>query len=207
MGANAQVLIGTATDGNEFPFGTSAGNDYEQIYKKSDFSAPIDINEISFFLTLFTVPGFDTWATGDYSFYLSTTTTPVNQLVGNDEGANNQLFGTFDLSGAVPYGQINFTGTPFNYDPSQGNLLLDIKVTGQVPGQSSLVFLDAMDGDAGGIFSRLYNFGTGTKNYGLVTEFNGTPGTSSASVPDPASSLGLLSGACLVLGALRRKLS
>jgi hypothetical protein len=199
-GASA-ITIGTATGANEFPFGTSGGDYYQQIYNQADFSGPISIGQISFFLTDFLAA--DTWANGDYSFYLSTTTAALNSAVAYTPGANNQLFGSFVLGGAVPLGQINFNGAAFNYNPGQGNLLLTISVADQVAGQDGLVYLDAMNDDSGTLFSRYYNYGSGTAGYGLVTAFNG----GSSSVPDASSALGLLSGACIALGALRRKLS
>jgi hypothetical protein len=39
-------------------------------------------------------------------------------------GANNAAFASMALSGTAP-SVLSFTGGPFNYDPSQGNLLLD----------------------------------------------------------------------------------
>jgi len=205
--ASAHIVIGTADpgSGNEFPFGDGVGNNYEQVYNQSDFSGPITINQISFFNTQF-FPGASTWSPGTYSFYLSTTAA-FNTLTGSDEGSDNQLFGTFVLSGAVPSPQINFDGTAFNYNPANGNLLLDIQSS---TSGSGFVFLDAMNGDAGTLFNRWYNANSDTENgdvsdsWGLVTGFNDV---SSSSVPDGSSALVLLSGACMALIAVRRKLA
>ena len=198
----ASVTIGTANpgDGNEFPFGLGfGGSDYEQVYNASNFSGSMAINEISFFNTAFN-PGGGTWADGTYSFYLSTTSVAVGALVGNDEGADNALFGSFTLSGSVPAGQISFSGNAFNYDPTLGNLLLDIKISGH-DGTGNL-FLDAMNGNSGTLMSRKFDFGGGDSGYGLVTEF-GTNG--GGHVPEGGSTLALLSMISVGLVALRRK--
>jgi hypothetical protein len=205
VGANAQsVTIGSGAGGNVFPFGlyTSGfgpGTDYEQVYNSASFSSSLDINQISFFVLN---PG--DWDAGTYSLYLSTTSVGVGGLTGtpSDIGANNQLFGTFALSGAVPSGQFTFSGTSFDYNPTQGNLLLDIVISGQ--SYNGGISLQAMDGDAGTLFSRYYNAGAGTSGYGLVTEFSDVP---ASSVPDSSSVLVLLSGACLALETARRKLA
>jgi hypothetical protein len=206
--ASAQsITIGTADpgNGNEFPFGDGLGNNYEQVYNQTDFSGSILINQISFFNTQFN-PGASTWAPGTYNFYLSTTSA-FGTLTGSDEGANNQLFGSFTLSGMVPSPTITFSGTGFNYNPADGNLLLDIQST---KSGSGFAFLDAMNGDAGTLFNRWYNYSSSTENgtfsdsWGLVTEFGSA---TTATVPDASSGLGLLSGVCLALGALRRKLA
>jgi len=204
-GASAGSLtIGTQSGGNEFPFGDGLGNNYEQVYNQSDFSSPITITDISFFDT---VDGSTptTWAPGTYTFYLSTTTA-FNNLTGSDEGADNQLFGSFTLSGAVPSPEITFNGTGFNYNPANGNLLLDIQ---SVTTGSGTAYLDAMNGDAGTLFNRWYNNNSAVENgpfsdgWGLVTAFSYGP----QSVPDGSSALVLLSGACMALGAVRRKLA
>jgi len=202
IGAGAQsVTVGTADpgSGNEFPFGDGIGTDYEQVYNSTDFSGTLLINQISFFNTQYGA-GTSSWSPGTYAFYLSTTAAAVNNLVGSDEGANNQLFGTYNLSGAVPSPQIVFNGTGFNYDPNQGNLLLDIQITGR-NGASSTVFMDAMNGDAGTLMSRWYNYGSGAESFGLVTEFADAGNI----VPDGGSTLMLLSGGSLCLLGLRRK--
>jgi hypothetical protein len=192
------VIIGTADpgNGNEFPFGDGLGTDYEQVYNSANFSSSMSINQISFFNTQYQ-PGSSSWAPGTYYFYLSTTSVAVGGLVGNDEGPDNTLFGTYNLSGAVPSPMISFNGAAFNYNPSQGNLLLDIQTGPRVPGSGN-VYLDAMNGDAGTLFSRLYNAGGGSQRFGLVTEF-------SSSVPDGGLTVALLGMAMGGLAWLRRK--
>ena len=190
------ITVGTADvgTGNEYPFGTSSGNEYQQVYNSASFPGAMVIDQVSFFLTQFTNPRYDRWATGDYSFYLSTTAVAVNQLSPGDFHANlgpdNALFGTYHLSGSVPHGQINFLGTGFDYDPNEGNLLLTILVANQIAGQDSFVYLDAMIGDAGNLTSRQDNYGYGTSGFGLITSFHGTPAIQS--VPDGGSTILLL---------------
>jgi hypothetical protein len=78
---------------------------------------------------------------------------------------------------------LTFTGTPFLYDPSLGNLLLDISVTGG-SGGSGAAFEDSEG--TGTSLARYQNFGSGNGlGYGLVTEFDST--ASMANTPEPGT--------------------
>jgi PEP-CTERM motif len=66
---------------------------------------------------------------GTYSVYLSTTFAGVNGLNGTNLALNRGLdwtsFGSI-LAGTDTNPSITFTGTPFSYNPSNGNLLVEI---------------------------------------------------------------------------------
>jgi hypothetical protein len=197
--ASAQ-LVGTGTGGNAFPFGASTGTIYQQVYASSDFaSGPQFVNAFQFF---FFPEGGPALSTAVYNIFLSTTSAAVDGLntvnLDANRGADNTLFGTFALGGVAP-SILVFAGTPFVYDPSAGNLLIDMRISGQTTIGTAAFW--ANNGDAGGVYSRVYNFGTGTSGFGLQTEFLTTPVTA---IPEPAT-LALVATGLVALGLIRRR--
>ncbi|MEO7086525.1 MAG: PEP-CTERM sorting domain-containing protein [Gemmatimonadaceae bacterium] len=204
--ASAQ-LIGTGTGTNIFPFGGAnsgpASTIYQQIYASSDFGGPELISAIEFFRA-----GVGDLRSGTYDLYLSTTTVAVIGLNTTDydsnRGADNTLFGSYVLSGAAP-ATLVFAGTPFAYDPSDGNLLLDVRVSDASPTVSGAAPFLANRGDAGGVYSRATDFipvgATSFVDWGLVTQFDATPITAA---PEPAS-LWLMSTGVVGVAAIRRR--
>jgi hypothetical protein len=75
---------------------------------------------------------------------------------------------------------LTFTGAPFLYNPSEGNLLLDISIAGGSGGNG--VAFEENDG-VGDSLARYQNFGTNNGDgYGLVTQFDSSP---AADTPEP----------------------
>jgi hypothetical protein len=205
----ATVLFGTiGAGGNAFPFSGTfddpGGTRYQQVYDDAKFGAtgPIDITAITFFNT----SGSGDFRTATYDFFLSTSNFPVNALdtvdLNNNPGPDQTLVGSFALTGPVGPGPITFTlTTPFTYDPADGDLLLDIHVSGATDNPFN-AFLDAMNGDFGTDSSRAHDFGTGFEMFGLVTEFEFTPAGPVVPAP-PAVLLGLVGAG--VAGLARRR--
>ena len=174
--APAQSLtIGTAEFsgqfGNTFPFGTNTGNRYQQAYAASNFTGPVTITGINFFAATDSGNLARNYTGGTFTLSLSTTPLGVNTINENSNfdanlGSDNQLFTTETLTGTVDP-VLTFSGAAFNYDPTQGDLLLDISVTGSA--STSLAF--QFDSANGGIMSRAHDFGNVFDNHGLGTEF------------------------------------
>lgn len=187
------IVIGSPGDAsNLLPFGANGLTAYQQVYNANQFtSGIIAINGIAFFNTI--SPGGNiTPAT--YSVYLSTTSVPVSSLApgaaSSNLGSDNTLFFSGTLGDPVTNGGFTINGTPFTYNPADGNLLIDIVVTN--PTGSGSVPLDANAfGNFGTVSSRsddLDPSGVASIGWGLVTGFDFTPGASDPTViPEPAS--------------------
>jgi len=185
--AQADVLIGTPGPGDVqdcVPFGCGINSQF--IFDSSYFSGPISISELRFFNSGVDSP--DTFDPGTYTFKLSTSTndflTP-SATFANNVGANVQLFATVVIAGGAIPPVFSFTGTPFNYNPASGDLLLEIDKTGAASTFSAFTDYNGPQ-DASFKVSRVWNTdGSATGNidvnYGPVVRF----GTGAAAVPEP----------------------
>ena len=159
LGCTAQSLradavdVGLANFSNCLPFGCATANfitEYQQVYSSSSFfshTIPFDIAAVSFFTTLDPTP--EMMTPGTYTIIFSTTSAPVGGLdtitLSNNVGlVGSQVFFSGTLGGTVGTDlTIGGNGaTPiFVYDPTQGNLLLDITISS--PGQDTGITFDA----------------------------------------------------------------
>jgi hypothetical protein len=213
----APVTVGTADLAGCYPFmcndsGSNSGSSihYQQVYAAGAFSGPITIASETFYRDFAQqFGGSGTLLGGTYVFSLSTTSQPViplsSTLSDNNGPDNTQVLSITIPSGGVPFGTSRtFTNTTdFAYDPSSGNLLLDIQVSNQdnVPTSNS-----SNDADGtGNNTSRAYAIGginpANVDRIGLVTTFD------TVSVPEPSSLLLLAGGLLGFAGVLRRKCS
>ncbi len=211
----SSILIGSPTDfsfGNCIPFGCvtyGPGTIYQQVYASTAFTAPLMIRTLSF---LNTVSPTGTIIEGTYSFSLSTTSRSVNGLstdFASNVGSDSQLFWEGTLSGTVN-GSMVVSGTPFEYLPSMGNLLLQIRYTAPsslAPVTSGGVAFDSRNGSSAGTFSRISdyynsNLSKYNNNYGLATLFSDGRGA-----PEPSSLLLLPAGLAAIFILRKRRRS
>lgn len=197
------VTIGTNTNANVFPFSSGYLGEYQQIYSASMFSGPVYITGITFF------PTASVLISGQFTIHLSTTSagvTTISSTYANNIGADNTQF----FSGTVS--NVNsFAGGPFLYDPSLGNLLMDVNTISAsgIPSFSAGCSPDT---------NRVFNLGgTGAPTigfftlcgaggpYGLLTQFTVAPVNSA--VPEPATLLLVGSGIASIYLKRKRRAS
>jgi hypothetical protein len=136
--AHAVVIVGAPAStgsGDCIPFGCNffdeSNTDYQQVYGSTNFSGPITITALEFFHTVDFSGGGTEPQAGSYVISLSTTQAAVNGLDATDLSNNLGPDNTTVYSGDVPTlsgSVLKFIlTTPFTYDPSKGNLLLDVQ--------------------------------------------------------------------------------
>lgn len=208
------ITVGSMDSGNCYPFmcndsGTNSGVaiDYQEAYNSSAFSGPITVGSISYSYWPFGGPS--VLLGGTYFFYWGYSSVGLNltsNLASNYTAAGASLF-FIDIvnPGGTNFGStLTFTGfSPFTYDPSQGDLILEIVAVDQdnVPN-------DGLDNgynwaDYTGIdVMRAYCL----TNTGCTQAVEGSLVTTFASVPEPSTMALFGSSALGLMGLLRRKL-
>lgn len=172
----------------------------QQVYDSSLFSGMTTINEVSFFVA--DIPF--TWNGSTWQMSLSTSPNTLGSLdpvFANNVGVDNAVFDTLTPTGSPAVNSlVTFAGS-FTYDPSQGDLLVDIVRTAGV--SAPVIGLYATNSP--GLLDRAYAFnstvtaiGLNQDGYALHTRFDVTV------VPEP-SSVALLGSAMIAVATLRRK--
>ena len=137
LSASDAAVIGLpsrADTGNCFPFGCSVGiTRYQEVYSRLEFPGPLEIGRLDFFAFTNGVVPLGNLNSGTYTLSLSTTQMSVGALSENfvdNLGPDNKVFAVAVLTGDQASGVLSFLGEPFLYDPTTGNLLLDIQIAG-----------------------------------------------------------------------------
>lgn len=206
------IVVGNPPDagtGNCFPFGCAYDGEYQQVYSSRLFSGPITITDLEFYNTQYN-SGATAMNSGTWTIFLSTTSADWNTMSGifaNNLGSNNTMVFTGNLLQPWAFGDtlhINL-GTAFTYDPTQGNLLMDVMVSGASKAGGTIYF----DFDGSTLSQRNTFFGRLTGSGGFAASGEGLVTGFSASVPEPGN-LTLFGLGALLVGTfvgLRRRIA
>jgi hypothetical protein len=182
--AAGTVMIGTFNSGACLPShcndsGTSSGQtiDYQQVASCSLFSGPVTITSYTTYFDQ-QLRGSSRELSGEYDVYIGYSARPVGglstRLADNVEGTLTP-FTVVRFGGFVDNPRLTTIGIPFHYDPSLGNLLIEVRAIGQpiVSSKSEGGLLEA--DNTGSVISRAYcitNVGCFADNTGIVTTVN-----------------------------------
>ena len=208
----AQPIIGENDNGspNCLPFGCAGSLSVTRVqhqYAASAFTGPLEISRFSFFCTNSFCDPTSAFGTQAFTVRLATSTRAMGSLTSDLDANVGADAVTFVSSGVATgtYGTgFTITGPGFAYDPSAGNLLLDVFIGSGFDGVG-LQFLNA--GFSSDV-DRISQFNGGTSSnpgYGLQIGINIDTGNYpfANTVPEPGSLFLFSIGAAML--ALRRR--
>ena len=128
----AAVTVGDAVASNCYPFScgpTDGLTEYQQIYMHSAFPGSLTFNSVSFSLYPFNPSTDMDSATYTVSFYLtSADVSTLSSDLSSNLGAFLGVLGIFMLAAPMP-AVLALSGSSISYDPSAGNLLMDVTIS------------------------------------------------------------------------------
>jgi len=213
--AGTLVLGQPGATGNCDPFGCPAFfglGTYQQVYASTAFPGAIDIDDLTFYQALVLDNGGKPGG-GTYTLSLSYTSDAPGDLDltggpnANIEAGTEEAFFTGTLPALTADGTTNlltFAGTPFAYDPADGNLLLTVTLSGAT-NSTPYLYLD-QSGSTLVTSDAYFGVANGGNEPGLVTGFDYTT-TTGIVTPEPGSLLLVLAGIGLIAYQGRRVIS
>lgn len=214
---HADVTVGTIdpSTGNCYPFscndsGTNVGQsiDYQQVYDHTAFSGPITVTNLEWYIapnfigTGLAIGGAYTFEWGYAAFG---SVNALSTTLGNNYISGPNVIGTATIAvGGINENPIlRLSGFSFTYDPTLGNLLLEVIVNNQdnVPNGSGNAY-NAVMLESGVLSSRAYCLAAGcaADPTALVTTFS-----TGSTTPEPGTLVMFGSGLLGLAGIARRK--
>ncbi len=200
------VMVGNNNTGNNcIPFGcgglTTNIPGYQQVFSSSLFSQMVAISEFDFF-----VAGGASIAGGTFNVYLGYTNAAVGALSSNlasNPSGPMTFFASLAGGGAAP-ATLAIVGGPFVYDPTQGNLLLEIDNASWTQGSSQ--FEASMTPFCSRALNSTFNGGSANvaDNACLDTEIHFSP-AGVVGTPEPSTVVLMASGLVGLVGVARRR--
>lgn len=220
---------------NGFPFGTDGAGGgaitgyydpdapFQELYSATAFLGPITITGISF-ASAGGEGGTAGTYTGTFTLGLGTAGTSVSSpsaTYSDNEGADFTTVFTGTVTESLTESDnfdLTFTfTTPFNYNPANGDLLLQVTLLTDVEYSGSYLYFDGnwdtFDGEScnSSPVSEVFNptaessSGNVATGCGLLTQFTYTTSSTTSPVPEPAAFGFLLTGAGLLIAFRNRR--
>jgi len=193
------IIIGSNASANNYPFQTNGAytGTYQQIYTRNKFPGVWSITQIAFASTTTPTSFYPSPAAYNLSVYAATAPTtpssPSNNFANNRGSDYTIVYSgpiTATLTGANNFDLVINFATPFIYNSSLGDLLIEI-VINSATGTGREFFLAGFSPETGRVYNAFGNPANGQiaeGNFGLYTRFMATQLQAPPNaIPEPAT--------------------